>query len=74
MATISSSGVRSEPRLRAAPSLYERMEGGYPDRFVELFEKRGEPATVVNGAIFKLYSGMVVPFGPANADYSLSPQ
>jgi hypothetical protein len=74
MATISSSGVRSEPRLRAAPSLYERMEGGYPDRFVELFEKRGEPATVVNGAIFKLYSGMVVPFGPANADYSLSPE
>jgi hypothetical protein len=74
MATISSSGVRSGPRLRAAPSLYERMEGGYPDRFVELFEKRGEPATVVNGAIFKLYSGMVVPFGPANADYTLSPE
>jgi hypothetical protein len=39
---------------------------------MELFEKRGEPATVVNGAIFKLYSGMVVSFGPSNADYSLS--
>lgn len=39
---------------------------------MELFEKRGEPATVVDGAIFKLYSGMVVPFGPANADYSLA--
>jgi hypothetical protein len=38
---------------------------------MELFERRGEPATVVNGAIFKLYSGMVVPFGPADADYSL---
>jgi hypothetical protein len=46
---------------------------GYPDRFMELFEKRGERASVVNGAIFKLYSGMVVPFGPADADYSLSP-
>lgn len=48
------------------------MNGGYPDRFLKLFEKRGEPATVVNGAIFKLYSGMVVPFGPADADYSLT--
>jgi hypothetical protein len=47
------------------------MSAGYPDRLMELFEKRGEPATVVNGAIFKLYSGMVVPFGPSNADYSL---
>jgi hypothetical protein len=41
---------------------------------MQLLEKRREPATVVNGAIFKFYSGMVVPFGPANADYSLSPQ
>ena len=49
------------------------MGAGYPDRFMELFAKRGEPATLVNGAIFKHYSGMVVPFGPANADYSLSP-
>lgn len=48
------------------------MDAGYPDRFMELFAKRGEPATVVNGAIFKHYSGMVVPFGPADADYSLS--
>jgi hypothetical protein len=48
------------------------MKAGYTDRFMELFERRGEPATVVNGAIFKLYSGMVVPFGPADADYSLS--
>jgi hypothetical protein len=40
---------------------------GYPDRFMELFARRGEPATVVNGAIFKLYSRMVVPFGPADA-------
>jgi hypothetical protein len=47
------------------------MSARYPDRFMELFEKRGELATVVNGAIFKLYSGMVVPFGPSNADYSL---
>lgn len=38
---------------------------------MELFERRREPATVVNGAIFKLYSGMVVPFGPADANYSL---
>ena len=50
------------------------MGPGYPDRFMELFEMRGEPATLVNGAIFKLYSGMVVPFGPADADYSLSPE
>ncbi len=47
------------------------MDPAYPDRFMELFERRGEPATVVDGAIFKLYSGMVVPFGPAEADYSL---
>jgi hypothetical protein len=39
---------------------------------MELFERRGEAATVVRGGIFKPYSGMVVPFGPANADYSLS--
>jgi hypothetical protein len=44
----------------------------YPDRFMALFEKRGEPATVVDGRIFKLYSSMVVPFGPAEADYSLA--
>jgi hypothetical protein len=48
------------------------MDGAYPDRFMELFERRGEAATVVRGAIFKPYSGMVVPFGPADADYSLS--
>src|SRR5829696_7231197 len=46
---------------------------GYPDRFMELFARRGEPVTVVDGAIFKLYSGMVVPFGPVDADYSLPP-
>jgi hypothetical protein len=50
------------------------MGSGYPDRFMELFARRGEPATVVNGAIFRLYSGMVVPFGPADADYTLSPE
>jgi hypothetical protein len=48
------------------------MDAGYPDRFMELFERRGEAAAVVRGAIFKPYSGMVVPFGPADADYSLS--
>ena len=48
------------------------MDAGYPDRLMELFERRGEAATVVRGAIFKPYSGMVVPFGPADADYSLS--
>ena len=50
------------------------MHAGNPDRFMALFEKRGEPATVVNGSIFKLYSGMVVPFGPVRTDYSLSPR
>jgi hypothetical protein len=49
------------------------MGPGYPDRFMELFARRGEPVTVVDGAIFKLYSGMVVPFGPVDADYSLPP-
>jgi hypothetical protein len=48
------------------------MGPSYPGRFVELFERRGEPATVVGGTIFKLYSGMVIPFGPADADYTLS--
>jgi hypothetical protein len=50
-----------------------RAMEAYPDRFMALFEKRREPATVVDGAIYKLYSGMVVPFGPADADYSLAP-
>jgi hypothetical protein len=49
------------------------MDASYPDRFMALFDRRGEAATVVNGAIFKPYSGMVVPFGPADADYSLTP-
>jgi hypothetical protein len=49
------------------------MEPPYPDRFMALFEKRREPATVVDGAIYKAYSGMVVPFGPAATDYSLAP-
>ena len=48
------------------------MDAGYPDRFMELFERRGEAEAVVRGAIFKPYSGMVVPFGRADADYSLS--
>lgn len=49
------------------------MSKPYPDRFMELFERRREPATVVDGAIFKLYGRMVVPFGPADADYTLAP-
>jgi hypothetical protein len=48
------------------------MDGAYPDRFMELFERRQEPAIVVDGVIFKLYSGMVVPFGPVARDYGLS--
>jgi hypothetical protein len=48
------------------------MGSSYPGRFMELFERRGEPATVVRGTIFKLYSGMVIPFGPADADYTIS--
>jgi hypothetical protein len=74
MATTSPPQRAKRPRARAAASLYERMQAGYPDRFMELFERRGEPATVINGAIFKLYGGMAVPFGPAEADYSLAPE
>ena len=48
------------------------MDAGYPDRFMALFERRGEPATVIDGVIYRLYSNMVVPFGPIAADYSLS--
>lgn len=48
------------------------MKAGYPERFMELFEERGEAATVVNGAIFKRFSRVVAPFGPADADYSLT--
>ena len=48
------------------------MDAGYPDRFMALFDRRGEPATVINGVIYRLYSGMVVPFGPVDADYALS--
>jgi hypothetical protein len=50
------------------------MDSQYPDRFMELFERRKEPATVVNGAIFRLYSSMAEPFGPAECDYSLGPE
>jgi hypothetical protein len=49
------------------------MGSAYQERFLELFRRRGEAAIVLNGAIFKRYSGMVVPFGPAEADYSLTP-
>jgi hypothetical protein len=45
---------------------------GYPDRYLSLFAQRGEPAIVLNGTIYKPYSNMVVPFGPADVDYSLS--
>jgi hypothetical protein len=45
----------------------------YPERFLELFQRREEAAIVVGGTILKRYSGMVVPFGPADADYSLTP-
>jgi hypothetical protein len=48
------------------------MVPGYPDRFIDLFARRREPVAVINGVIFKLYRQMVVPFGPADADYSLS--
>ena len=48
------------------------MDAGYPDRFMALFERRGEPATVIDGVIYRLYSNMVVPFGPIAADYSIS--
>jgi hypothetical protein len=48
------------------------MDAGYPDRFMALFERRGEAATVVDGVIYRLYSNMVVPFGPIAADYSIS--
>lgn len=48
------------------------MTPAYPDRFVELFKRRQEPVIVLHGAIYKLYQNMVVPFGPASADYSLS--
>jgi hypothetical protein len=50
------------------------MDAGYPDRFMALFERRGEAATVVDGVIYRLYSNMVVPFGPIAADYSISAQ
>lgn len=50
------------------------MDAGYPDRFMALFERRGEPATVVGGRIYRLYSNMVVPFGPIDADYSIAPR
>jgi hypothetical protein len=49
------------------------MGAAYPERFLELFSRREEAATVLGGAIFKRYAGMVVPFGPADADYSLTP-
>src|SRR3712207_5170411 len=48
------------------------MVPGYPDRYVSLFARRGQRAAVIKGAIFRPYSNMVVPFGPAEADFSLS--
>ena len=45
---------------------------GYPRRFIELFTRRGERHALLNDRVYKLYSDMVVPFGPAEADYTLS--
>ena len=36
------------------------------DRYAGLFQDKGEKFEIVNGTIFFLYGGMVVPFGPAN--------
>jgi hypothetical protein len=47
------------------------MTSAYPDRFIELFARRREPVIVLHGAIYKRYHNMVVPFGPASADFSL---
>jgi hypothetical protein len=48
------------------------MVPGYPHRFIELFAQRGEPALLLDGTIYRRYGHMVVPFGPAEAPYSLS--
>ena len=47
---------------------------GYPQRFMDLFAQRGDAAMVVDGVILRRYGTMVVPFGPAEAPYSLSPR
>jgi hypothetical protein len=48
------------------------MIPGYPQRFIDLFAKRGDAAIVVDEVIYRRYGTMVVPFGPAEARYSLS--
>jgi hypothetical protein len=45
---------------------------GYPQRFIDLFAKRGDSVTVVDGVIYRRYGTMVVPFGPVQVGYSLS--
>ena len=65
-ATLSMPDAQPQTTPAATPA------SGDPDRFVDLFARRREPATVIHGSIYKLYSNMVVPFGPAAADHSLS--
>jgi hypothetical protein len=69
VATIAALRVTYDPTIGS-----RGVSKPYPDRFMELFERRREPAAVVHGAIFKLYGRMVVPFGPADADYTLAPE
>jgi len=48
------------------------MLPGYPQRFIELFAKRGEAACLLDGVIYRRYGRMVAPFGRADVRYSLS--
>jgi hypothetical protein len=61
--------ISVSPSTRMAP---HSMIPGYPQRFMDLFAQRGESAMVVDGVILRRYGTMVVPFGPAEARYSLS--
>jgi hypothetical protein len=56
---------------RPAPA--SRDIDGYPERYLAYFARQGERVHVSNDAIYRVYSNMVVPFGPADVDYSLSP-
>jgi hypothetical protein len=60
--------------MDASPLTQSAPTAAYPDRFADLFASRGEPAAILSGRVYKLYSNMVVPFGPAELDYTLSPR
>jgi len=48
------------------------MEKPLLDRYVEWFNYRGERIEIINDTIYRVYSDMIVPFGPVKDNYVLT--